>query len=256
MQRPVPEVRYRILANAQPKNGTHLLLSTLREVPGLRFSGVAVDWSDPDAAVERLQATHPGEFSKGHIPYLDPAPPALEDGTFVVFNMVRDPRDNAVSFYHYVLRYPEHYLYPAFAQMRDDGERLMAVIRGFSFAQGAGEVSMKTIGHRFDVWGGWDDSPSCLTLRFEDLVGERGGGSALRQQQAIRRMLQRLDIAPQPEIIASIARGGFDTSTHSFRKGVIGDWRNHFTRQHVETFKRVANHVLLRYGYEQDADWH
>jgi len=255
MHQIVPGVRHRILANAQPKNGTHLLLCALAQVPGLRFSGVAVDWSDPASAVERLQETRPGEYSKGHIPYLDPAPRALENGGFVVFNMIRDPRDNAVSFFHYVLRYPEHYLYPAFSRMADDSERLMAVIQGFSFGQGPHAVSMKTIAHRFEVWGGWDSRPCCLTLRFEDLVGDKGGGSAAQQRRAIRRMLQHLKIAPSTGLIDRVAHGVFDTTTHSFRKGVIGDWRSHFTSEHIAVFKRVANHVLVRYGYEQDADW-
>ncbi|MEM9386276.1 MAG: sulfotransferase [Pseudomonadota bacterium] len=39
------------------------------------------------------------------------------------------------------------------------------------------------------------------------------------------------------------------------RKGVVGDWHNHFSDGDRETFKRVANASLLSLGYEEDPDW-
>lgn len=49
-------------------------------------------------------------------------------------------------------------------------------------------------------------------------------------------------------------RGSEDPGSH-YRKGVSGDWRNHFTERHVEHFKRKHNDLLLRYGYESNEDW-
>ena len=39
------------------------------------------------------------------------------------------------------------------------------------------------------------------------------------------------------------------------RKGVAGDWRNHFGETHIHTFKRIAGDVLIRLGYEKDLNW-
>ena len=44
-----------------------------------------------------------------------------------------------------------------------------------------------------------------------------------------------------------------DSST--FRKGTIGDWRNHFTEEHKAAFKEVAEAELIKLGYEKDYDW-
>ena len=62
---------YRILANSLPKNGTHLLLKCLGEIPGYEFSGHEIDWSDPTRALGILESVRPGEFTKGHIPCFD-----------------------------------------------------------------------------------------------------------------------------------------------------------------------------------------
>lgn len=39
------------------------------------------------------------------------------------------------------------------------------------------------------------------------------------------------------------------------RKGISGDWRNHFSEENVVTFKRVAGDALLSLGYEVNSDW-
>jgi hypothetical protein len=49
-------------------------------------------------------------------------------------------------------------------------------------------------------------------------------------------------------------RGVEDAHNH-YRKGVAGDWRNHFEPVHVEYFKRNYNDLLLRLGYETDPHW-
>jgi hypothetical protein len=49
-------------------------------------------------------------------------------------------------------------------------------------------------------------------------------------------------------------RGVEDAHNH-YRKGVAGDWRNHFEPVHVEYFKRNYNDLILRLGYETDPHW-
>ncbi|WP_434972483.1 sulfotransferase domain-containing protein [Longibacter sp.] len=49
-------------------------------------------------------------------------------------------------------------------------------------------------------------------------------------------------------------KGEEDVTSH-FRKGVPGDWKNHFTDEHVSAFKDRYNDLLLKLGYEEDATW-
>lgn len=48
--------------------------------------------------------------------------------------------------------------------------------------------------------------------------------------------------------------GNEDVRSH-YRKGISGDWANHFNSEHKEYFKENYNHVLLKLGYEKKSDW-
>ena len=39
------------------------------------------------------------------------------------------------------------------------------------------------------------------------------------------------------------------------RKGVSGDWKNHFNSQAKEVFKYHAGDLLIKLGYEKDKNW-
>jgi hypothetical protein len=49
-------------------------------------------------------------------------------------------------------------------------------------------------------------------------------------------------------------RGREDVTSH-YRKGTAGDWMNHFTVAHAEAFIAHFGDLLVRLGYEGDADW-
>jgi hypothetical protein len=48
--------------------------------------------------------------------------------------------------------------------------------------------------------------------------------------------------------------GAEDTRSH-YRKGVPGDWLNHFTPTHTEAFKERFGDLAVKLGYERDNDW-
>jgi len=56
------------------------------------------------------------------------------------------------------------------------------------------------------------------------------------------------------ERLTGRSKGQENTSSH-LRKGVPGDWRNHFDPSHVEAFRRRYNDLVMRLGYETDPDW-
>lgn len=48
--------------------------------------------------------------------------------------------------------------------------------------------------------------------------------------------------------------GEEDKKSH-YRKGVSGDWKNHFNQEHISVFKEKYNKVLLKLRYEEDDSW-
>ncbi len=48
--------------------------------------------------------------------------------------------------------------------------------------------------------------------------------------------------------------GEEDLKSH-YRKGVPGDWKNHFGEEHIKYFKDNFNDVLIKLGYESSPNW-
>lgn len=48
--------------------------------------------------------------------------------------------------------------------------------------------------------------------------------------------------------------GQEDRGSH-FRKGVSGDWLNHFDLEHLQRFKERYEDLLFQFGYETEPDW-
>jgi hypothetical protein len=50
-------------------------------------------------------------------------------------------------------------------------------------------------------------------------------------------------------------RRGDEDARHHYRKGMPGDWRNHFTPRVTEAFRARYGDLLLSLGYEQNNQW-
>jgi hypothetical protein len=71
---------------------------------------------------------------------------------------------------------------------------------------------------------------------------------------------------PEERLRTIIAKNSFDNLSGGrdkgeenvkshYRKGVPGDWVNHFTPEHKHAFKERFNDVLIKTGYEDDDNW-
>ncbi|MDA3874063.1 MAG: hypothetical protein PF795_08885 [Kiritimatiellae bacterium] len=55
-------------------------------------------------------------------------------------------------------------------------------------------------------------------------------------------------------LAAGRSHGQEDASSH-YRKGISGDWANHFTKQHGILFLKEYGDILIQLGYETDHSW-
>jgi len=98
-----------------------------------------------------------------------------------------------------------------------------------------------------------------VTVKYEEMLGDTVGtfGEALSSW---------LGEEPNPEQVSqTVERYAFkhktgrsegDEDRGNFRrKGVSGDWRNHFNREAREVFDHYAGDVLIELGYETDRAW-
>jgi hypothetical protein len=169
--------------------------------------------------------------------------------------IIRDPRDIAVSHYHYVTRQARmHQLRAYYNALPDDSARLMTSIQGIPESEWQGRTRLGDIGRRCRVFLEWADHGACL-VQFERLIGPLGGGTRHAQHSEILRMAAYLGMELDAATVDSIAASVYYRKSSTFRKGIVGDWKNHMTPEHKGAFKRVAGKLLLDLGYETDNDW-
>jgi hypothetical protein len=195
-----------------------------------------------------------GMFAIAHASFHPGFKKILEELRFKQIILLRDPRDVAVSRAFYVKHLRSHPLHKYYVDaLKSDEERILADIMGSG--QDTAECPRLSIHAVFDGFMLWLDDPAALIVRFEDLVGPLGGGDSATQLAEIKRIGDFVDRPLEPEQVRLISEKMYAKTSATFRKGQIGDWRNHFTETHRRVFKEVAGETLIKLGYEKDRNW-
>lgn len=260
----------RVVLNSMPKAGTHVLTSLFRAFPRMMFTGTHHNLNDfssspgisarelPDLDVPRLEkalrTVRSGQYTTAHFPFHHIVVSLFRDLEFRSVLILRDPRDVAISHTRYVTNDPRHFLYERYQDLyRSDEERLMATITGFAADEHS--QGQESVGERLAKYIGWIGQPSIHVCRFEDLVGERGGGTRGRQREAVTTISKYVDRPLADDQLDRVCKKVWSSRTATFRKGRIGDWREHFSAEHRAAFKESAARGLVDLGYEQDDAW-
>jgi hypothetical protein len=168
-------------------------------------------------------------------------------------HLVRDPRDVVVSAY-----FSHLHSHPLFGTLGEHRERLQSLPE----AEG---IMLELEGRKFQFRAmlDWDyDDPRVLELRMEDVTNDA--------VTLIPRIFEFLGLGPEqglgPQLLDRVVHSrdfaalagrppGEEDVTSHYRKGVAGDWVNHFQPEHVAYFKEHYNDLLIALGYETSADW-
>jgi len=92
----------------------------------------------------------------------------------------------------------------------------------------------------------WESADNFILLKFEDLVGPKGGGSLESQHQSIHKILTHLNI--QNKDVEWIADNAFGKSG-TFRKGQLGKWKTEMELDEKKLFKPY-DEFIGSLGYE------
>jgi len=105
----------------------------------------------------------------------------------------------------------------------------------------------------------WENHPNAVHLRFEDLVGERGGGSNEKQSESIEVFCNALGVPITEEELGYLTENLWGVEkkriSTTFRKGEIGSWKKYFKPMHIKSFKRRLGEELILLCYEDGYDW-
>lgn len=154
-------------------------------------------------------------------------------GKKVVF-ITRDPRDIVTARYFNVLNEPTHRFH------KYNGNEIMNLI-------------IKEIDNNFRNKLSWRSYVETYSTTFEKVVGSKES-----REQEIKNIAKHLEIELTDEMLKDCVDnlvGSNELYPTYFRKGIIGDWKNHFTEDHKKLFKEVAGQLLIQEGYEKDLEW-
>lgn len=240
-----------LLAIGQPKSGSTWLYRMMGEIPGYVAhapKGISI------ASRHHLRREHltppPAGYtvSKTHTPPTEENRAIIHEAGRPYVVLIRDPRDLVVSWAYYVAL-------PWRDKVRYEAARSMGVPERIDYY--LNEALDETL-----AWSlGWMrtiDPRLGLLIRYEDMLADTF--AVMRQvfdHFEVGLSDERMhDIVAQHSFERATGRKPGEADSGSFnRKGVAGDWKNHFTPEQCELFKRVAGGRLIELGYANDDAW-
>jgi hypothetical protein len=167
-------------------------------------------------------------------------------------HIVRDPRDIAVSGYHYHLRTEEPWaLKPS---QRWGGSSYQEYLRSLNAHDGLLAEIARCSNAEWRAMSMWDyHQPEFLELRYEDLLGNESAAlEQLFRHYGFRDRDCRTSVEIASEFSLDVMRSRQDSHV---RSGHPGEWRQAFEREHIARFKELTGDLIVRLGYESSTDW-
>lgn len=174
----------------------------------------------------------------------------------------RDGRDVMVSFYYHLVADNDFASPAAKAHSRallqaKDVNDIQANLPRFI------ELSSEGKFHPWFGWGEfhsrWADHPKVLaSTRYEAML-EDAGAELFRLHEALGGTKMQSECTAIAERFSferqAKRKAGVEDNSSFLRKGIAGDWRNHFTKEAAQVFDHYAGEALIALGYESNRDW-
>ena len=245
--------RNKVLVNGSPKTGTTWMQKLIASIPGYQRSG------NFEFDIEQYNDVQPGEVVHGHDIYTPELRDTLRVNDIKTILMMRDPRDQLVSRMYHIRRDATHPGYEI-AKTMENNELLLACITGnIKEIPGADTLLRLPIS-----W--FSDRDSALCVRYESLLANTVGEFSKvchyleinLSQNFITKIIdknrfERLTVGRK--FWRPVRKPGEQDSSSHYRKGIIGDWKNHFNETHRQACKESIGDFLIDFDYEQDHNW-
>lgn len=245
----------RVLLNSFPKAGTNLLASI--------FCGHAAFiprwlYHLDDGYVgfaKQLRSQRRGQVLTLHSKWNDEFSSYLKSSNQKMIFIIRDPRDIAVSNFHYILKDRSHRLHHFFRSLPDSQACLRAAIAGISSNQLGGSAASLSLREHTLGYMGWLKEKNCHIVSFEKLTGSDEGGSMDARIICIQDMFSYAGFELSRDEARLLVEQSTKTKTRTFRKGKSGEWRSYLTGDIKSLVKDQIGDLLIELGYEDDMDW-
>ena len=274
-----PSPGKRFLVNGLPKTGTHLArkilqLSDIQPHPftlaAYHADQAVVSWDESQRALlgqpieigalhpkpvhelllrQTLRSIPPGQVFNGHCTHTPALSRLLKEENIQVVSIIRDPRDVVVSLAEYLKKH-DHPQY----RNKSWNKGLATAIQGYAQIHTSRVPSRqgRSWAEAWQAFLPWQDDDNSLVLRFEDLVGNKGGGSDAAQLKNITNILEFIG---KPQLSADKICQDVFGGTRTFHVGGMGRWKEKFSPENIELFKQAIGSILVQMNYASDDNW-
>jgi hypothetical protein len=172
-----------------------------------------------------------------------------DDAAQRTFVVIRDPRDTLISWY-FSLMFSHGSAEPTVQESRDE-------LRGLNKTDGLALMIGKHLQEVARIQRDWITSGARI-FRYEELAAD--------EQETFKQIFEFCQLpttAPRRRWIVfrhsfkvlTWSRPGRENPKSHLRKGVPGDWKNHFSNDLKKLFKAQYGETLALAGYEKDDSW-
>lgn len=273
----------RIIANSLPKSGTHLLVRFLELLefkeyekgltgamvrptqrnPFKRYltnqkrclnqnsNGFSIDLDNMYNKIQQkyldkyLDTVKNNYFISAHIPYTKELDDYLLKQDFKMLYIIRDPRDVLLSYYNHQNRDP-HYPFHSYFKDKTFKESYKKILEGMT----KGETILASLKNRIHQSQGWINSKNVFSLKFEELIGEKGGGDKELQLETIKNLLNFLEIDFDDEKVYYLSQNIFYPKAETFHKGQIYRWKEEYADEIKDEVNEYLKDFLMGLNYE------
>lgn len=171
------------------------------------------------------------------------------DKPYIYFVVIRDLRDTLVSLY-FSLMVSHEVMNPVIAEQRGE-------LSNLDKETGLIYLIDKELNHIAINQESWMGDNSLL-IKYEDLLSDPNLYFEKIIEHCMIKVskthLKKIVARNSFEVLSGRKRGEENPNSH-FRKGIVGDWTNHFSEKVKDTFKENFGQTLINTGYEKDLNW-
>jgi len=209
---------------SMPASGSHQLIKCV----SLLYHG---KYPTPEEWQYRFRITH-------HLSYSEERMEEFAQKRYKILLNVRDPRDRLISYARVYQNTKDKR-----ASIGNIALKLIRETDGFYFPLTRKYVPLAgrhmNLLDQYNYYIPWLNYPDILVIKFENLIGPKGGGSLSLQQEEIKKIAAFLDIPLSEEKLAFVTSNLWG-GTMSFRNPQVGQWKKYFTDKHNQALSDIG----------------
>ena len=241
------------LACCVPKSGTILLRNILLSILGDDLIIPSNYFKIPLVTAEYIMAI-PNLTNRiyfGHIWHSENVANKLSSIPKIV--LIRDPRDNVVSYAHFLDGIAKDVFGPhPYWNEKDWDDKISSMIFGLN----SPVATYPSVYNSYLNYGLKWLGPNTFLVRYEDIIGTNFGGNYATAIKTMKSLMEFIGVEIDEDTLArKISQGSDPGKSQTFRLGGKGKWSQEFKPQHVTQMKAAAHNLVSTLGYEVDENW-